>query len=420
MSDHRRYFAYLKQTSNQMQIAYWLLALLVVTKFTISGLGNDFEPFYKAGVEALHFTDPWIGGADYVYSAYINGPLTLMTIMPFSIFGKALSLLLLRASTVACLPLIIHFLGKILKKQSTLGKTEIYSASCVLLFTFPVRSNLEYGQFFIIISTLVLGSVSYFLESKAKYSDLLVGMTLSLSLDFKPQVFTPLVLFIFVRKPRTMLGLLPGFLLQIVISLVISPQFPFESWLDALRVKKEGGFMTIDQMNVYAISQSIFFAIFIVSTILFSVLIYMHKFSIKPRMDFETLNLLWLGWFLFIPYLHPTDLVIPIGVLSLLIFQRKTRLSLIALGAALVWSNSISLTLVTLIVISVMLRIYRNPPVIFLCIPNAVFIYFIKAYPQSEIILRQAINYSALVVTLFVLLFSVRNSKLLSNSNNHK
>ncbi len=420
MSDHRSYFAYLKQTSNQMQIAYWLLALLVVAKFTISGLGNDFEPFYKAGVEALHFADPWVGGADFVYSAYINGPLTLMAIVPFSIFGKELSLLLLRASTVACLPLLIHFLSKILKKQSTLGKTEIYSASCLLLFTFPVRSNLEYGQFFIIISTFVLGSLSYFLESKVKYSDLLVGMTLCLSLDFKPQVFIPLALFVFVRKPRTMLGLLPGFLLQIVISLVISPQFPFESWFDALRVKKEGGFMTIDQMNVYAISHSIIVAIFIVSTILLFFLIYMHKFSIKPLMDFEALNLMWLGWFLFIPYLHPTDLIIPIGVLSLMIFQGKTRLSLIALGAALVWSNSVSLTLVTLIIISLMLRIYRNPSSLFLWIPSTVFICCITAYPQSEIILRQAINYSSLVFTLFVLLLSVKNSMLLSNSNNHK
>jgi hypothetical protein len=417
MTNKERFVDKLRQASTQMQIAYWTFATLTVVKFSLSGLGNDFEPFYFAGLKARHLTDPWIGGADYVYSAYINGPLTLLLIIPFSFFGNAASLLILRVSTVVCLPILTRLILNVFRGQVSLSKTDIYSSSLLLLFTFPVRSNLEYGQFFIIVITLMLAALSRLLESNTKYADLILGFTICFILDFKPQVFIPVAFYVLARRHRALFGVLVGILAQLIISLAVSRNFPFKSWLEALRAKREGGFTTIDQMNLYAISKSVIVSILIASTVLFLIVYYIKAFSVKLRINSESLIFIWLLWFLFVPYLHPTDLVVPVGMICVAVFSKGSNLLFLALGSALVWSNSTVLMFITLIIITFALKIYNKKSALFLWIPNIVFILSIKLFPYIEMSLRQVLNYSALIFYFFVIVQNYKDSKSLSNSD---
>lgn len=398
---------------------YALVSIAIVLKFTKTGLGNDFEPFYIAGVKALNKENPWIGGADSVYSAYVNGPLTLLIVIPLSILDQESSLLLSRIISVICIPLFLHLLGSFVKPKISRNSEQVFWLSSIFLFSYPVRSNLEYGQLFIIVSTLIAFSLKSVRIQTSLRSLILPGLALCLALDYKPQVFLPLVIITVFLRPKILLIFPLGFMMSWSVSYFLTGSAFYASWFDAIKARKEGGFLTIDQMNLYAISPSRLVVVLTLLVITFFLILFLINNGFRWLIQFDSLGIIWLFWLLTIPYLHPTDLLFAVGLTFLQFSVTRSRLLAMSLGCGLVWSNSASVNLLVLVAVSLYILARHKNYLHLIWIPSIFFILGIFKWETSETIMRQSFNYFCLLFLLaHYAIYTSRTS--FSSVNNQK
>jgi hypothetical protein len=379
-------------------ILFVSISLIELFHFTRNGLGNDFDPFYEAAHQIRDGVDPWTNGQDSVYSAYVNGPLTTIFIVPLSFLPQNFALLVLRLITLLCLPIITKIIWRGTKNIFSIDKQSIYLVSSILALSYPVRANLEYGQFFVLILTAVLYLLFKDREGKLVLrNDLSVGFALVLALDFKPQVFLPLVGVVLIKRLKVILGMICAIFLEGVLSFLISHKAPFHSWIHAITARKAGGFTTSDQMNLYSLVDSrLLYIIIIISSALIlrsGIVTHINAFN----NIFQAITFLSLIWFIFVPYLHPTDLILPVAALIIQAASKPGLILYFNIGLVLVWSNSNSALLFMAVVIFLITKMSRITNYFWVIIaPVLFFVLWIKFHTGSEENLRKILNYLAL------------------------
>lgn len=386
------------------------LGIFEILYFQSRGLGNDFTVFYKAARAVLEGDNPWLVGDDKIYSAYLNGPIATLLITSFGVLKYSHALLFARALSVFLIPYIVRKISKFFSSPSVLTSNQIYAISSILLFTFPVRSNLEYGQLFVIFLALFVTSISLLLKREHSWKSLFIaGVLLEICIEYKPQVFLFYGLIILFNFRRVIPSIVLTGLFSALISSLLTHDIPFRTWLTAIWDRSGGGVSTIDQMNIYALlsSGNIFICMVVGAFAIFysrqnETLKLSSEKNWKPIFTFFLLSTL-LNF-----YLHPTDLLLPVILLALVQFSNPSSIRIyMAIGFAIVWSNNPLIVVLSSALVLLIMNNFRNvKKSIFLLFPNIVFLLLVFLDHNLETRLRQTFNFIVVISVFLLIVFS--------------
>ena len=330
---------------------YWPILLFSVLSiselayFSVRGKGYDFAIFYEASRLTLTLNSPWDAVFDPIYAAYLNGPLTALLISPLGLFSESAALFLARGASILVVPLLVFNFIKYFSpaQELTMRSAKIWLSSCLILLTFPIRSNLEYGQFFVLFLTLFVLALRLS-QSSSTRNLLLAGFLIGICCDYKPQCFVVFGILVGFSNLYIIVG---GFLSLIIggtISIFLTRNFPYEVWVDAV-LKRSEGLSSGDQMHIYSLLPGEigkFLALVVIAILITYQFYNRSKFNSSPNKIF-----LLLVSILLTPWMHPTDLALAsVIVVAISIREQSFKfLNAFGLGCLLVWSSSVLITL---------------------------------------------------------------------------
>lgn len=389
--------------SNLPPSAYFLFCIFLVTYFQIKGLGNDFPTFYKAGEAVRMFSNPWQVNEGSQFNAYLNGPLTGSLLGLVSFLPYSMALLCVRVTTLAVIPHAVDSIAMLSKTTITLR--EKYLLSCILLFTFPVRANLEYGQLAVIFSALLLATLRLLDQDNSPRNLFALGFVSLLLIDYKPQVFIPLLLLSLLMRLSLFAGLLSGVLLMTLSSWLFSNTF-LSSWLSAILERSGQITSGDDQMSIYSLlslSKNLSYSIAVIMALVLCWIAVRNYSRLKNEND-SAFILIAIGiWMAISPFSHPTDMFIAMLIGSIYLIRVSSSYlnisTAIFIGASVVWSNNVYICLATAFAVTILaltaktLRGNRFLLFIIITFINLIIPTVIKVNPTLETNTRQALNY---------------------------
>lgn len=375
-------------------ITYFFLALSTVVYYSLFGQGNDYPIFHRAGFAMQTLGDPWLTSSDPTYSIYLNGPNTSLLFLFLSYLPMNHGLLLVRILTVGSIPFVAHIVLRRFGLESY-----IWSTSILLLFSFSVRSNLEYGSLYVIYLCLAISTVSFGKSHPNISAHILVGIFVGFCLDYKPQSF--LILLFLVNSLYRLIGMLITIVSGSIISFLFTSELPYFRWFEAISTRGQSSFKSPDQMSILGMAWEVGLPHWIpgsLMTLLFVVTSSKIFAFWKPGCRIYCFAafffaLTWLNFFL-----HPTDLLlVELFVIIFLLHggREMPKVQYFVLGACLVWSNNYLVQLGVLLAISLGIRKfpYLRKNAIWLFFPNVIFSISIHFFPHEQNVIRHLINY---------------------------
>lgn len=364
--------------------------------------------YQESGCRIIDKESPWGSYPDEVYAGFFSGPYTAITNTFFCKLGFNSSVLLLRSLTLLAIPLSFYLVQKILYgNQITPSTLLIYP---LILFSFPVRAALEYGQPTVIyLLFLVLGIYRLRFEQSLK-SNWLYLFLICLAIDYKPHVFG--VIFILLNSIRIIKRFAPliaslnlfGYLL--IFSLTgATPLQHFKSIVYRGRNMANVG----DQMSIHALSNSFgkWLILITLSFILWTLFI-SRTSQILLNACIHRNVFVYLLIQVISPFLHPQDLIFfALYFFSLLLHSpliHFQKVFVFLLPLVLTWSNNplISLTVAIIsLFIGWLLNLRLNAGYLFLILAS--FHSFILLFPSREGDIRHLYNLSSIFILLYVL-----------------
>jgi hypothetical protein len=416
--------AYFPKFFNKL-IPYWApmvfctIGLAELIYFSLRGKGYDFPVFYDAGRLFLNFQSPWDAVIDPIYSAYLNGPLTALIISPLALVPQDIALGITRVLSIVLIPFLTLQISKYFfpfQELSYLNK-KIWLASSFILFTFPVRANLEYGQFFIVFLAFAISALRFSRYESIKFL-LLAGFLIGLCCDYKPQCFIIFALLICFKNRYIFLGGILSVISGALLSAILTHKPPYLVWGEVIFKRFKGG-VTGDQMHIYTVFPG-FWSRLILTVICAIALLYF--FLHRHNLNNPYINVLTIFLTVFLsPWMHPTDLVLfslfAVGIA--LQGNGLTFISSLALGSLLVWSNNlvISILIAILSVSTLFLYLGRNHKkymmkVLFIVSPPIIFAFVSNKDPDVEGLLRKIFGLvSLLCITALVAIYGFGQSR---------
>ena len=285
-----------------------------------------------------------------------------------------------------------------LKKIGVLGLT---------LSLFPVRANLEYGNFTIILCALLLLHRPYpFMTNRPIYRSVVFGILSALSFDYKPHLFFPIAFVAFVANRNTRFGFLGAFAFGVMVSSIRIETNALGLWVRSIlnRVMESSSDKT-DQMNFHAILNQLgihlkYFPFLFIVLVLSVVLIYLKPVFIQK-------NILLTGLILF-PFIHSSD----VGILLLLLLVARfrkmdTTAGKLSIGLLAVWSDSPSGVLLACISIIIFYLIqnsakFRFTDLLLLILPNTLFSFLASFSFVNPGVARHVLNFFGIALVLYL------------------
>jgi hypothetical protein len=328
-------------------LPYWPITLFCVIGmaefiyFTLRGKGYDFPVFYEAGKLLLNFQSPWDAVVDPIYLAYLNGPLTALVISPLALVPQNIALGITRLLSIILIPFLIFQISKYFfpfRELYYLNK-KIWLASSFILFTFPIRANLEYGQLFIIFLAIAVSALRLSRYESTRFL-LLAGFLIGLCCDYKPQSFLIFALVICLKNRYIFLGGFFSIVSGALLSTILTHKPPYIVWGEVIFKRFKGG-VTVDQMHIYTVFPGYLSQLMLMVVCALALL---YFFLYRHNLDTPHKNVLIIFLTVFLsPWMHPTDLVLfslfAVGIA--LQGNGLTFISSLALGSLLVWSNNL-------------------------------------------------------------------------------
>jgi hypothetical protein len=385
---------------------FLFVSVSVLVNATFRGLGNDFPVFYRAGIAARHLEDPWATSIDVTYAAYLNGPISSLLLGIISILGYDLALLLVRVATVAFVPILLFFLNR---RLDIFPKSQFWQISTLIILSYPVRANLEYGQLFIIFFTIaVLPRIVN--KTTTTRLDIFSGITIATAVDYKPHIFLILLPLVLINR-KVLIGFSGTILVSALISSIMTKQFPFVVWASQILKRGQSISESSDQMSLNGIFHNLglhWNTTVAVSVVLISFLILRSR-GLFSRMNFEQKSL-YIGICIlpFSLFVHPTDLFMYSIILSISVIQnfKSQPLVLLFIGSGFVWSNSLYIALF----LGVLTLFILNPrnlrqwiSISFLSIQPVIFTVVAGQSLNWEMSMRHVLNFQAVIVSCFLL-----------------
>jgi hypothetical protein len=386
--------------------------MVVLLYFSLRGKAYDFQVFYRASELTLALDSPWEAVIDPIHLAFMNGPLTALLISPLGIFSENLALLITRTLSISLIPCLTYHLLKFFTPHLEVSMTNknIWLASTAALFTFPVRANLEYGQFYIIFLTIAVYALRHSQSSEHKslfFSGLLIGICC----DYKPQSFLFFAILIGFTNKYIFFGGCLTVVLSAFSSVLLTGEIPFKVWVEVILARLKGG-STPEQMHIYTLHPRLTL-LFVVA----AVFVILVRFKLKTESVTDLTNSK--VFFLFVamllsPWMHSSDLVlVSIFIVGIVVFNHGLNLiSSLGLGALLVWSDRliINIILLTLMVFLIVIWNITSKTNIFslwiIFVPQAIFYFVPNENEELQILHRHLWGLASLVSALLLSAFS--------------
>jgi hypothetical protein len=392
---------------------YLIASISLVGYFQIKGLGNDFPTFFKAGEAVRTFSDPWQVNEGSQFNAYLNGPLTGLLLGLLSFLPYSFAMLSVRILTLAVIPYAVESIAKLSK--TNISVRDKYFLSSLLLFTFPVRANLEYGQLAIIFSAVGVAALRLIGNNKSSKSLFWLGFISIFLVDYKPQVFIPILFIVLLLRKSLFAGIFFGIVLMVVTSWLLSRTL-LTSWTNAMFTRSGQISSGDDQMSLYSFfSMSKELSYLVAATL--SILLCLRVYRIYVRSKSENqLNFILVGigiWSAISPFSHPTDMFFSILIGSMYLYKIKTTAlnlkSTVLFSAAMVWSNNLFICIAIGLVVSILSLSLKDISgtklVLFGGIAtgtNLILPIVVQFNSTLETNVRQAFNYLCVAVVAFI------------------
>jgi hypothetical protein len=360
---------------------------------------NDYAVYDRAGQEYRSGNNPWKYTGD-VNNTYLYGPLTTIFISLYTLLPIKIGVTLLRLTTLT----LICILAWQVKELSSLKKIGILGLTLSL---FPVRANLEYGNFTIVLCALLLLYKPYPLViDRSIYRNLIFGFLSAISFDYKPHLFFPVAFLALVSNRSTRFAFLGAFAFGAIASSARIENNALSLWVRSIlnRAMKSSSDKT-DQMNFHAILNQLgihleyFPFLFLV---LAGIIALMY---LKPK--FIRGSILLVGLILF-PFIHSSD----VGILLLLLLVARFRkmdtcMGKLSIGLLAVWSDSPTGALLACVSIILFYLIQnsaknRSTDLVLLILPNILFIFITSFSFVDTGVSRHVFNFFGIAFTLYL------------------
>ncbi len=316
-------------------LIYLLVALVCVVQSLILDVPGDSNVFYRAGSDLRAGINPWLESEDSVNFQYLNGPINSLFWALSSLLGMKGNFIFTTVLSLISAPLLIVNTLKLFQLDTK--ERDVILLSVILVSTFAFRSNIQYGQVVVIYATAAVYLLNQ-LRNGASSSQMKVLSSLGLysCMDFKPQVF--ILIFLFIQRNSikyVFTGFGIGLIAQALIAYsVTGSPFPVD-WIMRIvgRGNEEGshsgyyGFIAL--LNEIGISTRLSWFICVISASAVTYLLCARDTDIKLA--------LLIVYFFFSPVLHPQDFIL---LFAFLIVSNKNWSVLLPLGFAISWSTN--------------------------------------------------------------------------------
>lgn len=396
----------IKNNLNLKQILPWCLLVAVgaVYMWHFNNLNNDFQVFYKAGLDFRNGINPWANRLD-PNAMYLNGSSTLMLFSILSFFPIEGAIFFVRALSLLMVAFAISSVRHLVNKHPQ-------PQLIVFLFlAFPVRSALEYGQLTIIFSVIAFYIL---MRTRNRSADtILMILGVALILDFKPHIFIGVVAYLILM--RRFVLLIKAFLVWLVFQFIVGLYcqiIPFVEMLKAISFRSETvseGDDSFSIISIFDFNSTWSIVISSCSVLIFVIISFMtRRDPVSGLLSITAFSLL------ITPLLHPTDLMLLL--LVFVVTTKLTKFNSLIMGMFFVWSPQFSGAGFTFVVIvaSICLSVlcgYRlsMKNAALLLLPNMVYFSLIWL-GIDEVVVRHSIH---LMIPIFIgVYYSGRASKI--------
>jgi len=336
-------FSHMQRVLLRFASSWWLYGLvsgLLLAQVLRNTVPGDSNVFFNAGLDVRNGINPWLESEDSINFQFLNGPFFSILCSILTFLGTQGMYVFTCLATVALVPWSALLAGRLF--GITLEGKYLAGVSSLLMLTFPIRANLQYGQFVIPYVFLLLLILYFHCSQKTSaFSDFAIGVGFIALLDFKPHLFL-IWIFIFFGLQRKFLnvGLLVGGLAELVILKLITGAFLPHEWFSRLFNRGKGsdglaGFYNLHTLTVQTKLPSGWDFFLSVGLVLFlSILIFRYTSS-----KASTFVLLYVA---LLPVMHPQDLFLLFLFAILLITDKQwSKLDFFFVGLGLVWSSNL-------------------------------------------------------------------------------
>ena len=330
---------------------YGLVSTLLLAQILRNSVPGDSIVFFQAGIDVREGINPWLKAEDSVNFQYLNGPFFSIACSLFSFLGSRGMYFCMCFISISLIPWCVSLVGRLFSIE--FDSKYLARVSTLLLLSYPVRANLQYGQFVIPYVCILVLILLHCLKSElGKMTEFLMGLGFISLLDFKPHLFF-VWMFILLLPNRNFLraGFLMGMLVEFFSLKLITGTFVPTEWFSRLLDRGQGsaglaGFYNLNTLTSSMALPSVlkyFLIAFLV--LLLSVVSFRHMKS-----KTATFVVLYLTLF---PAMHPQDFfLVLLLAISLIANKPWTKQIYFSLGLWLVWSsNALALSIQSLIII---------------------------------------------------------------------
>jgi hypothetical protein len=323
--------------------SWWLYGLvsgLLLAQVLQNAIPGDSNVFFNAGLDVRNGINPWLESEDPINFQFLNGPLFSILCSILTFLGARGMYLFTCLASIAFVPWCALLAGRLF--GIPLEGRYLAGVSSFLMLIFPIRANLQYGQFVIPYVLLLLLILHFHCSLKtSSFGDFTIGVGFIILLDFKPHLFL-IWIFIFFGPQRKFMkvGLLVGGLAELLILKLITGVFLPHEWFSRLFNRGKGsdglaGFYNIHTLIVQAKLPSGWDIALSVGIVLFLSRIIFRYMSSKT----STFVLLYLALF---PVMHPQDFFLLFLLAILSIGDKQwSKLEFFIAGLSLVWSSNL-------------------------------------------------------------------------------
>lgn len=391
----------LRTPSRQTILIIFIGLLMVFYIIRYQSTANDFAVYARAGEDFRAMSNPWSYTGD-INNSYLYGPFTTILISIYTIMPIEIGVGILRLITL----LALAFVAMRLTSFSTLQKISVLG---LVLLCAPVRANLEYGNFTVLLlCTLVLVAPFNIGLKRQRQTEIIFGILSAIAIDYKPHLFFPVAAIALFWSARSRVSFTAIIILGFLSTSLFLQKNVLLIWLSSIRNRvSESSITKPDQMDLHSILSQM--GILIPHQIYFfaAVILILSVFIFKKST--RNIKNLMISVALVFPFLHSSDLGILIVVLILTSSRSmRTKNGSAAIGLLAVWSNNIPIASLT--VLSIFCFVYfieqRRIPfkqAMLILGPNLIFLMVVFFIPSSGEVARHILNF--LGILFFIRMF---------------
>jgi len=355
LDENAVFFLIVRRVYSRIIIEWWFYALvggLFFAQAIHNEVPGDLQVFYNTGVAVRNGINPWLPSVDTINFQFLNGPIFAFFCSILSNFGSRDMYLITCFADIVLAPCIINLSGRLFERKLSSKNNPFLST--FLIFTFPFRANVQYGQFVVVYVFLLLVVCTWLYSGKPSVlKDVGSGFCIIVLMDFKPHIFLIWLLILFRPRKYLVFGLSLGLMTEFLLLWIMTGTFLPTEW--ALRLTNRGtrsgglsGFYNLKTL----------LSVLEIGTPWNWILIFLTVATLFG-LSFRNLGSQKWAFVIFysalFPASHPQDFI-PFFVVALtfLYSNRISPIGYVAFGLSIVWSSNLLALLLEILILGIL------------------------------------------------------------------